>query len=308
VSDGTFDGKVFVLNYAYTIFGMWYNQALLDQHSWTVPKTFDEFFALAPKIKAAGLAPFAFAGKFPYYMRWAIMSWIWKAGGKQAVVDIDNLKAGAWKTDAVMSALSATEKIVKSGFTLTGSDTLSHTESQQAWLDGKAAFLPVGTWVENEMRKTIPPAFQMKIANFWSVSSADKAPDAVYAGSGEGWIVPKKAANANGGLEFLRTMLSVDGAGKFASLTSSLSSRAGSGDKVTTSTALTSANGLIKGATGDLVSFKFPDWYADLDKTNQNAIGELMAGRMTAAKFAQTMQTAADKVAADSSVKKFTRA
>jgi N-acetylglucosamine transport system substrate-binding protein len=308
VTDGTFDGKVFVLNYAYTIFGMWYNQALLDQHSWTVPKTFDEFFALAPKIKAAGLAPFAFAGKFPYYMRWAIMSWIWKAGGKQAVVDIDNLKAGAWKTDAVMSALSATEKIVKSGFTLTGSDTLSHTESQQAWLDGKAAFLPVGTWVENEMRKTIPPAFQMKIANFWSVSSADKAPDAVYAGSGEGWIVPKKAANPNGGLEFLRTMLSVDGAGKFAQLTSSLSSRAGSGDKVTTSTALTSANALIKGASGDLVSFKFPDWYADLDKANQNAIGELMAGRMTAAKFASTMQTAADKVAADSSVKKFTRA
>jgi N-acetylglucosamine transport system substrate-binding protein len=130
----------------------------------------------------------------------------------------------------------------------------------------------------------------------------------VYAGSGEGWIVPKKAANSNGGLEFLRTMLSVEGAGKVAELTSSLSSRAGSGDKVTTSTALTSANALMKTATGDLVSFKFPDWYADLDKANQNAIGELMAGRMTAAKFASTMQAAADKVAADSSVKKFTRA
>ena len=63
------------------------------------PTTFDEFFTLAPKIKAAGIAPFAFAGKYPYYMRWAIMSWIWKSGGRQAVVDIDNLKAGAWKTD-----------------------------------------------------------------------------------------------------------------------------------------------------------------------------------------------------------------
>lgn len=307
VSDGTFDGKVYVLNYAYTVFGIWYNQALFDKNSWTVPTTFDEFFTLAPKIKAAGLAPYTFAGKYPYYSRWAIMSWIWQSGGKSAVVDIDNLKAGAWKTPEVGAALAAVEKLVKDGLTLPGSDTLSHTESQQAWLDGKAAFLPVGTWVENEMKQTIPAGFQMKIANFWGVSSADKAKGAVFAGSGEGWIVPKKAANAAGGMEFLRAMLSKEGAGKFAALTHSLASAKGSGDSVTDSTALLSANALMKAASGDLVSFKFPDWYADLDKANQNAIGELMAGRMTAAKFADTMQAAADKVAADSSIKKFTR-
>ena len=101
-------------------------------------------------------------------------------------------------------------------------------------------------------------------------------------------------------------MLSKDGAAKFASLTHSLASTKGSGDSVTDSTALTSANALMKGA-GELVSFKFPDWYGDLDKASQNAIGELMAGRMTAAKFADTMQAAADKVAADSSIKKQTR-
>jgi N-acetylglucosamine transport system substrate-binding protein len=306
VDDGTFNGKFYVLNYAYTVFGIWYNKALFDKNGWAPPTTFDEFFTLAPKIKAAGIAPFAFAGKYPYYMRWAIMSWIWKSGGRQAVVDIDNLKAGAWKAAPVMAALNATEKLVKDGLTLTGSATLSHTESQQAWLDGKAAFLPVGTWLENEMKATIPADFKMSISNFWGVSSADKAAKAVFAGSGEGWIVPKKAANAAGGMEFLRAMLSRDGAAKFASLTHSLASTAGSGDKVTDSTALTSANSLMKGA-GELVSFKFPDWYGDLDKANQNAIGELMAGRMTAAAFADTMQAAADKIAADSSVKKQTR-
>jgi len=307
VDDGTFNGKFHVLNYAYTVFGIWYNKALFDKNGWTAPNTFDEFFTLAPKIKAAGVAPFAFAGKYPYYMRWAIMSWIWKSGGRQAVVDIDNLKAGAWKTPEVMAALSATEKLIKDGYALTGSATLSHTESQQAWLDGKAAFLPVGTWLENEMKATIPADFKMTISNFWGVGSGDKAANAVFAGSGEGWIVPKKAANAAAGMEFLRGMLSKEGAAKFASLTHSLTSTKGSGDNVTDSTALTSANSLMKGA-GELVSFKFPDWYGDLDKGSQNAIGELMAGRMTAAKFADTMQVAADKVAADSSIKKQTRA
>ena len=307
VSDGTFDGKFYVVNYAYTVFGMWYNQALLDKNGWTVPKTFDEFFAMVPKIKAANLAPVTFAGHYPYYSRWAIMSWIWQSGGKQAVVDIDNLKPGAWKTDAVLAALNPIEKMIKEGDALPGSDTLTHTQSQQAWLDGKAVFLPVGTWVENEMKATIPSGFQMKIANFWSVASTDKAPGAVYAGSGENWIVPKKAANAAGGMEFLRAMLSKAGAGKFAALTHSLASAKGSGDNVTDSTALTSANALMKTAQGDLVSFKYPDWYADLDKASQNAIGELMAGRMTAAKFADTMEAASQKVAGDSSIKKFSR-
>jgi N-acetylglucosamine transport system substrate-binding protein len=306
VDDGTFNGTFYVMNYAYTVFGIWYNQALFDKNGWTPPTSFDEFFTLAPKIKAKGVAPFAFAGKYPYYMRWAIMSWIWKSGGRSAVVDIDNLKPGAWKTPEVLAALSATEKIIKDNDALKGSATLSHTESQQAWLDGHAAFLPVGTWLENEMKATIPSGFQMKIENFWNVSSADKAPNAVFAGSGEGWIVPKKGANPAGGMEFLRAMLSKDGAAKFASLTHSLTSTKGSGDNVTDSTALTSANQLMKGA-GELVSFKFPDWYGDLDKASQNAIGELMAGRMTAAKFSDTMQAAADKVAGDSSIKKQTR-
>ncbi|MDT4988634.1 MAG: N-acetylglucosamine transport system substrate-binding protein, partial [Micromonosporaceae bacterium] len=256
--------------------------------------------------KAAGIAPWTFAGKYPYYSRWAIRSWIWKAGGKQAMVDIDNLKPGAWKTAAVTSAVSAVEKLVKDKDALTGSDTLSHTESQQAWLDGKAAMIPVGTWVTNEMAKTIPAGFQAKIANFWSVSAADQAPKAVYAGSGEAWICPKKAKNPAAAMEYLRAMLSVEGSQKFAELTSSLSSRKGSGDKAT-APSLTSANDVMKNATGDLVSFKSPDYYADFDKAEQNAIGELMAGRSTAAKFQDVMEQAAAKIAADSSIKKFTR-
>jgi N-acetylglucosamine transport system substrate-binding protein len=306
VDDGTYNGTFYVLNYAYTVFGVWYNQALFDSKGWTVPKTFDEFFTLAPKIKAAGIAPWTFAGKYPYYSRWAIRSWIWKAGGKQAMVDIDNLKPGAWKTDAVTSAVSAVEKLVKDKDTLTGSDTLSHTESQQAWLDGKAAMIPVGTWVTNEMAKTIPAGFQAKIANFWSVGSSDKAPDAVYAGSGEGWICAKKAKNPAAAMEYLRAMLSVEGSQKFAELTSSLSSRKGSGDKAT-APSLKSANEIMSKATGDLISFKSPDYYADFDKAEQNAIGELMAGRSTAAKFQDTMEQAAAKIAADSAIKKFTR-
>jgi len=306
VDDGTFDGKFYALKYAYTVFGIWYNGALFDKNGWTAPATWDEFFTLAPKIKQAGLAPFGFDGVHPYYSRWGIMTWIWQHAGRQAVVDIDNLKAGAWKTSDVAAALAPIEKLIKDGHKLTGADTLNHTQSQQAFLDGKCAFLPCGTWLENEMKKTIPSGFQLKITNYWGQSD-DKAKGAVFAGAGEDWIVPKKAANPAAAKEFLRAMLSKEGSSKFAELTGSLTSVKGSGDKVTNSTALASANTLMNKAPGALVSFKYPDWYADMDKASQNAIGELMAGRATVAQFQNTMQTAADKIAADSSVKKFTR-
>lgn len=306
VNDGTLSGGFYALNYAYTVFGMWYNQALFDKQGWTPPTSFDEFFALVPKIKAAGIAPYAFAGKYPYYSRWGLMTWIWKAGGKQTVLDIDNLKPNAWMADGVTQAVAQLEKLVKDGDTLSGSATLSHTQSQQAFLDGKAAFLPCGTWLENEMKATIPAGFKLTMQNYWNVNpSADKADGAVYAASGENWIVPKKAANAAGGMEFLRAMLSKAGSAKFADLTHSLTSTKGSGDTVQGSTALTSSNAVMKGAQ-ELVSFQYPTWYADLDTASQNALGELMAGRSTGAQFQSTVQKAFDKVAADSSVKKQT--
>src|SRR6266511_4259639 len=304
ISDGTYNGKFYTLKYAFTVWGQWYNAALFDKQGWQPPKTFDEFFTLAPKIKAAGLAPFVYDAKHGYYPRWHILATVWKSAGKQAAIDIDNLKAGAWKADGILPAVSAIAKIVKDKLTLAG--TFDHTQSQQAWLDGKAAFIQVGTWLKNEMLKTIPPDFQMKLSDYWQVTSSDKAPNDVFAGAGEDWVIPSKAPNKEGAKEFLRGMLSVEGAGQFAELTKSLSSRQGSGDKVQ-DTALASANAVMQNASKDLVSWKFPDFYADYDKESQNLSLDLMAGRLTAQQFVDKMQATADKIAADPNVKKQTR-
>jgi N-acetylglucosamine transport system substrate-binding protein len=306
VNDGTFNGKFYTLKYAYTVWGMWYNAALFEKNSWQAPKTFDEFFALAPKIKAAGIAPFVYDGVHGYYPRWHILACVWKAAGKQAAIDIDNLKPNAWKADGVLAGVQAVEKMVKDKLLLAGSASLNHTQSQQAHLDGKAAFIQLGTWYANEMAKTIPPDFKLTLSNYWDVSSSDKAAGAVFAGAGEDWVVPAKAPNKEGAKEFLRAMLSVEGASTFASLTKSLSSRKGSGDKVTDA-ALASANSVMKSAPADLISWRFPDFYADFDKESQNLSEELMAGRLDANGFITKMQAQADKIAADSSIKKQTR-
>ena len=303
VKDGTFQGKYYVVNVAFTVWGPWHNGALFTKEGWQPPTTWDEFFELAPKIKAKGIAPFVHDAVHGYYPRWALMATIWKSAGKQAVIDIDNLKENAWKADGVLPALEVWEKLVKDKHLLPGK--LDHTLSQQAWLDGKAAFIQVGTWLKNEMAKTIPPAFELKLTDYWQVSSSDKAAKDVFAGSGEGLVVPAKAANKEAAKEFIRAILSKEGSAKFAELTKSLASTQGSGDAVQDA-ALASANAVMKGASKDLISVKFPDFYADLDKESQNLSEELMAGRLTAQGFVDKMQVAADKVAKDSSIKKQT--
>ncbi|TCB98342.1 carbohydrate ABC transporter, N-acetylglucosamine/diacetylchitobiose-binding protein [Micromonospora zingiberis] len=304
VSDGTFQGKFFVVYVAFTVWGNWYNGALFSKEGWEPPKSFEEFFALAPKIKAKGIAPYVYDAVHGYYPRWALMASIWKSAGKQAVVDIDNLKENAWRAEGVLPALEQWEKVVKDKLVLPG--RLDHTQSQQAWLDGKAAFIQVGTWLKNEMASTIPPGFEMKLSDYWTVSAADKAPKDVFAGAGEGFVVPSKAPNKAAAKEFLRAVLSKAGSAKFAELTKSLASTKGSGDNVD-DPALATANELMKNAGQDLVSVKLWDFYADLDKESQNLSQELMAGRLTAAQFVDKMQAAADKVAKDSSITKQTR-
>jgi N-acetylglucosamine transport system substrate-binding protein len=306
---GTYDGKVYLLNYGYTVFGIWYNAKVFREHNWTPPKTWADFKTLAPQIKAAGIAPWAHAGKYPYYMGVPIMDWAGKAGGKQVLIDIDNLKPNAWRVDAVKASLNAVLEMVHNGWMLPGTEGMSHTESQQAFLDGKAAFLPCGSWLENEMRKTTPAGTELTVMPMPDLTSSDKLPyGTLRAEAGEPFVVPAKAKNPNGGLEFLRIMLSKDAAKNFAQATSSLSIVKGSADSVTNSTALTSVNKAVAAAGSNLISYRsVTDWYPTLRTEWEAANGELMAGRFTADQWVDKVQAAADKVSADKSIEKFHR-
>lgn len=323
VDAGTLNGKPYALNYVYGVFGIWYNAKLFSEKGWTPPKTFDDFFTLSDQINKAGIKPWVHAGKYPYYMGWPIMDWIQKLGGPEQGKAIDNLEDGAWKTDAVKQVVTRVEEIVSKGYVLPGSEGLSHLQSQQAFLDGKAAFIPVGTWFESEMSspptpgddrepaggRKIPPGFELTMLPVWDVSGSDKMPyGAARTYAAESWIVPTKAKNPQGGMEFLRAMLSKAGASKFSELTKAPTVVKGGADSVTgAGTALTSINNVIKGVGDNTIIVRVNDWYAAFYEGHQGPIGELMAGRMKGDKFMDEMQKLADKIKKDPKIEKQTR-
>jgi N-acetylglucosamine transport system substrate-binding protein len=305
---GMFGDKMFALNYSYSTYGVWYDAALFGQHGWTPPTTWDEFLALADEMEAAGIAPFIHTGVHPWYIHNVFMEWIYREGGLPTVLAIDNLEPDAWRADPVVLAAERLQELVDRGFVYPGAEGLDHTESQQVWLDHGAGLIWNGSWLENEMRDTTPPEFEMTFAPPWAPSNNPATPyGTMRVGAGEPFIVPADAANTAGGLELLRVMLAKDTASKFTQLTSSMTVVVDSAAGVD-STALVSATEAATAAP-EVMDWKALGWYGAnlMDDALLPEISELMAGRSSPEKLIDRIQAAADAVAEDDSIEKFTR-
>lgn len=308
VEDGTFDAAPLVLNFTYTAWGLWYSKPLFASKGWAYPKTWDEMIALCATIKAAGIAPWTYQGKYPEYMNDPLLSMAAKTGGADLIKAVDNLEPNAWKADGLKAAAEAFAELAAKGYIMSGSEALSHTEAQAAWCQGKAAFIPSGSWLEAEQKDVAPKGFDMVLGAVPSRTSSDKmGAAAIQAASSESFIVPAKAKNAAGGLEYLRILFSKQSARSFAESAGTLPSIAGATDGLTLSSGLGSTRDAVNAAGKEAFTYRFRTWYAPLAKAVDDATGELINKRATPGEWADRVQKAADALAKDSSVKKYTR-
>ena len=308
VDDGTFDKSVLVLNFTYTAWGLWYSKPLFAAKGWTYPKTWDEMLALCATIKAGGVAPWTYQGKYPEYINDPLLSMAAKVGGTDLIKAVDNLEPNAWKADGLKAAAEAFAELAGKGYIMSGSEALSHTEAQAAWCQGKAAFIPSGSWLESEQKDVAPKGFDMVMGAVPARTSSDKlGAAAIQAASSESFLVPAKAKNVAGGLEYLRILFSKQSAKAFAQSAGTLPAVAGATDGLTLSSGLGSTRDAVTAAGKEAFTFRFRTWYAPLAKAVDDATGELVNKRATAAEWAERVQKAADALAKDSSVKKYTR-
>jgi N-acetylglucosamine transport system substrate-binding protein len=308
VEQGTFDGKPYVLNYAFTVFGLWYSQKLFKDNKWTVPTTWADFTALLAEMKAKGITPYGYAGaNAPYYQYTVLLTSAAKIGGPDILKNIDNLADGAWTNDAVKQAADAWAK-VGAQFSNKAFLGLKHTEVQLQQNQYKVGFYPSGSWLENEQSKDTPDGFDYAVMPIPSITASDKVPaTGIYAAAGEQYFVASKGKNPIGGMEYLRHMLSQAGAKGFTEATKVLTVVKGATDGVTISPGLTSGNDMLTKAGADYFSFRFDTWYKKLDDEARAATNQLMYQGGNAAQFCERMQKVADAVKADSSIKKFNR-
>lgn len=303
-----FDGIQYGVNIGYTVFGAWYSKTLFEENGWEYPQTWDEMLGLCETIKAAGIAPWTYQGKFPYYMGFGMLEpMVEKLGGVDVWKAIDNLEDGAWEHPAVLEALNNMKALHDNDFIMEGTEGLTHTESQAEWLQNKAAFIPCGTWLENEMRSVTPEGFDMVIA---PIPANDAATfDWINAGAGESFLVFANAKNPVAGMEFLRCQLSKASAAWFAQNVGSIMPVVGATEGVDLSSAMTSALTAVDNAGDNILERpSFGGWYSDISKEVEDGLGALLTGRIESEEFIERVQEVADEVKEDDDIPKYTRA
>ncbi|WP_219415101.1 N-acetylglucosamine/diacetylchitobiose ABC transporter substrate-binding protein [Pseudonocardia nigra] len=309
IESGTFGDRCLMLNYVYETFAVWYSKPLFEQNGWQVPTTWDEMMAVCEQIKAAGISPFAYGGtNAGDYLIDLNLGAAIKQGGLDVVRNIDNLEPGAWKQDTVVAATQGIEEMVRKGYFMPGSEALKHTEAQTAWVQGQAAFYVSGSWLENEMKGIAPEGFTMTAAPVPLLDSGGAMPaTALRTQPAEAFVVPARAKNVNGGLEYVRLMLSKEGAAEFAELTASVPATRGATASAQKTPALESVSAALDAAGDDVFSWKFRIWYAPFSQVLKTETTNLLAGRINADTYLSTLQAESDRIAADDSIPKYQR-
>jgi N-acetylglucosamine transport system substrate-binding protein len=304
IEPGIIEGKPYVFNYVSVIYGLWYDKNLFAKNSWTPPKNFDEFKATAEKMKSAGVIPYSYAGaNASYYQYWMIMISAAKIGGNEVIVNIDNLADGAWTADPVRKSAAAWAEIVQK-YGDRSHEGLKHTEVQTLQNQGKVAFYPSGSWLENEQKKDTPATFEYAMAPTPSVTSSDKMPyEAVRAAPGEPYIISAKGKNTPGALEYLRIMLSKEGTKVFYEKSGNLTVVKNAADGLSLTPGFKSASEAVSKAGDNIVTYSnIETWWKDLEKELRTQTNALMFGRITADQFCENMQKKADATKNDPSI------
>ncbi|GAA1860189.1 N-acetylglucosamine/diacetylchitobiose ABC transporter substrate-binding protein [Asanoa iriomotensis] len=309
VEVGSFNGKPHVLYYVSTVFGLWYSGKLFKDKGWTVPDNWDAFLTLLGDIKKAGIIPYAYAGKnAPYYQYNVILTHAAKIGGADVLKNIDNLEDGAWKVDAVKQAAEAWGSLIGKGFMDKSHEGLIHTEVQLQQNQNKVALYPSGDWLEGEQAKTTPAGFEYTMATLPGLGSSDKMPaGTLRATAGEGYVVPAKGKNVQGGMEYMRQMLSKEGGRGFTEVVKAPTVVVGASEGYAFPPGVASSQKALASAGANVVNIFFDGWYKDLETEARVATNELMFGRINADQFCERLQKKADATKKDDAVTKFKR-
>jgi len=286
-------GKNFTLPLVFGSWGLFYDKALFAEKGWSVPTNWSEFVATSEQITAAGLPALIHTGVYPYYINGGLLDSAMVAanGGDGSILTKQaNLEEGSFSSDAVRKALSQITELVDKKLIDKGSVSLNHTDSQSLWLQHKAAFIPNGLWLENEMKNDIPAGFEF---GFIPSIAQEAGQNSIVIPYTNTIAIAKDAKNPEAAKAFLKFAFTKANAIRWAELTGAIMN-------VKADLNASSASGVVKEATGffntaNTTVAPVAVLNADVEKAKQDATLALTVGKITADEWMQRMEAAAAK-------------
>jgi len=194
---------------------LWYIPANLKKWGVEVPKTWDEFFAIAPKLKAAGVTPLALAQNWTANHLWESV-----ALASLGADNWDALWAGKLKFDSPegVKAWELFGKVLE--YTNSDATSLSWQQATDMVIDGRAAFNIMGDWAAGYMtttKKLVPGQ------GYGWEASPDTEGEFLFLADSFG--LPKGSPHRDNALAWLKLLGSKEGSDTFNPLKGSISAR-----------------------------------------------------------------------------------
>lgn len=193
--------------------GIVYNVKMLEEVGYDKPpKTEAELKDLCQKLVAAGKIPFTWGGMEIGYWNFPVMGWwaqyegidkwneFWNFPNAEVYMQQGRIEALRLWQDLLVD--SATGGWINSIDKPTG---LDHMGAFRSFVQGKAAMVPGGAWIENEIEDFVGSGFEMRMMNLPSINGA-KETDILNTEAGDFMLIPSAATNKDLAKEFLRIM------------------------------------------------------------------------------------------------------
>lgn len=186
--------------------GIVYNAGMFEQKGWEVPVTFDELVALTEQIKleGSGIKPFTWPGQYSAYWNFAVYGWWAQIEGMEGMDEFFRFESpSVFLQDGKLKAMQAYETLIgDQSNSINGVNGLIHTQAQMQFINGLAAMIPNGIWIEKEMESAIPDGFNMQMMQLPVLEGAttSKVNNSML---GDFIIVPKEANNKELAKDFL---------------------------------------------------------------------------------------------------------
>jgi len=202
----TIDGKVYMVPFTSDVTNViWYNKEIFDQQGIAVPTNWTELMAASAKLKAAGITPFAMGNKD----LWVAGNWVGhiisRVAGEQLYDEVLSQKKPLNSPEFV-KALGYVEELQKSGYVNASANTISDNEGYALFFDGKAAMLPIGSWIVGIQQEQAPD-FTMEWFNQPSIDGAAGDQTSIM-GVTTGYIINAKSTKQEKAAEFLKDAFS----------------------------------------------------------------------------------------------------
>jgi ABC-type glycerol-3-phosphate transport system substrate-binding protein len=303
LSNYRYRGETYAMPTDFGAWVVWYDRRLFRRHGWQPPRTWGELRALCRKIRAAGVAPVAFQGKYPIYAWQTLLNLYLRITTPEKWYALQDLAPGAFTDPDFLRAAALLHDLAVNCHQ-PGSSAMTHTEAQLEWVNGRAALVFCGLWLRNEMKEAIPPGFEMDCFPVPGVEGGRGEPDAVLGGGGAHYFVFADAPHPREGADFLKFMVSRARARTFTETLGALSPVRDSTRGVPLPSGLEGAVKIVERAPR-IYSDRLTSLYLEFaGKELPAQLAALMERKITPDAFGRRLEDAAEKVRRDPDIYK----